>query len=211
MIGKRLGFLKNGEAGFSLTELMVTLALLLVASSATYGFLMSSQRSYLNTQLRTRAQNNARLAMDRMKRDLRVIEDPSDALEAIELAKEDEIIFYANLNNAPGPERIRYYLRESGELMKELTNPGEQAPWTYDGQAASLEVAEFVRVAAGETLFRYFDGSGTELAVSGRGLTAAQLEDVRRIEIRVAVDVDTGSDPPAYVLSSEVIPRNLRD
>jgi type II secretory pathway component PulJ len=63
----------GGEAGFTIVELVVTSAILLLIVSATMAVLVASQRATGFSSRRGQTQDDVRLAMDRLTKDLRQV------------------------------------------------------------------------------------------------------------------------------------------
>ena len=107
---------RGGEHGFSLVEVMLAMVLSLIvlgAALTTYiGFLKNGRE----TRLRADAQDVARVAMDRLSRDLRnQVSSTTPALVSLELALPNDMMFVtfdgaATGANAKGLRRVRYCL-----------------------------------------------------------------------------------------------------
>lgn len=72
---------RGGEAGFTLIELMVTLAIFTVALGFVFTFLTAAQRIFGIQQERSNANSQARLALEQIDREVRsgsVVRDPAD-------------------------------------------------------------------------------------------------------------------------------------
>ena len=70
-LSERLRLRLAGETGFSLVELIVVMAIMLVVLVAITGSFTSASRSEVNVSLRQQAQADGRLALDLLRRDLR--------------------------------------------------------------------------------------------------------------------------------------------
>lgn len=105
-------------------------------------------------------------------------------------------------------EIIRYAYNSASKYITRSTNCGPNQPFLGATNAAADTKSVLVENnAAGVPLFRYYDGSGTELAAP-----VANLQDIRMIEITLVVDMQYGDlgtgERRRVVYSTSVIPRN---
>lgn len=108
---QRIGAVTD-ERGFTLIELLVTMAIALIVFAATLNVLVNfSNDSNAMTQ-RNAAQNQARLATDRITRQLRNIASPVASPKLLERATPYDVVFQTvgipSGSNAAGTERVRY-------------------------------------------------------------------------------------------------------
>ena len=105
-------------------------------------------------------------------------------------------------------EIIRYTYNASNKMVTRSTSCGPNQPFLGATNAASNTKTVFVEnSAAGVPLFRYYDGSGAQLAAP-----VANLQDIRMIEITLVVDMQHGDlgtgERRRVIYSTSVIPRN---
>jgi prepilin-type N-terminal cleavage/methylation domain-containing protein len=123
----------RGENGFTLIEVLVTMAIALVVFGATLAAFTAFQREDVNDHKRNETQDAARTAIDRLARQLRNVVAPSTTYAgALETAEEYSIEFETvNTSNLPftseNPRhamRVRYCLDGSepdNEILREYT------------------------------------------------------------------------------------------
>lgn len=99
--------------------------------------------------------------------------------------------------------------RESKRPPPGSCSPGGQP--LLGGSVANQKTVRVINATLGLPVFRYFNGSGTEL-LPGSTLTAATMPDIRRIDITLAVETEyanpTTNQPSRIIYSSSVIVRN---
>ena len=108
------------EDGFTLVEMLVTVALSTLVFGATLTTLDVFQRQSSADQVRNETQSDARDAMDRLARDLRNVASPSSTTPgALEVAEKYEVVFETVDSSQVTPEnptnkmRVRYCLNTS--------------------------------------------------------------------------------------------------
>lgn len=136
------------QDGFTLIELLVAMALSLVVFGATLTILESYMRQSAAASKRLDAQDQARLAVDRIVRDLRNVSSPLTAPKLLERATPYDLVFQTigapSGANVSGIKRVRYCIPQDSsagsagqeELIAQAqtwttaTPPAD--PWTSD-------------------------------------------------------------------------------
>ena len=173
----------RAEAGFSLAELLASLALLGLLMAAALTGLVAGQESYGLGAARIDAQQSARIALERMAKELREAGyDPTGAgLAAVVLAEPTRVAFQRDLNGNgvvdPTRERVSYLLR--GSVLRREAGAGAQP------------IIEGVRSLA----LTYFDRAGVETT-----------DPARAAGIRIRLDV--GRRGPGALMETQVSFRN---
>ena len=183
---------RAGEAGFSLVELLVVLAVLGLVMAGALGLLDAGTRSYALGAARTEAQQAARIALERMARELRQAGyDPTGAAgPAIIAAEPTRLVFQVDANGNgvidPTSERITYLLRNDGVLRR-------------DAGAGAQPIVDGVR----RLEFAYADRAGLSTA------DPAAVHAVRiRIETGRARTAGPPGTSPGVIMETEVALRN---
>jgi len=198
----------QGEAGFSLAEILMATAISSVVLLALYLLYDINQVTFVKGEQQADLQQNARIAMDRIVRELRLAGSerqptpviPASCATAIQSATATSISFIANIDADDATERVEYTYdnasnppRVKREQWTSAAGPG--CNWSADGGAQSF--AE--RVTA--LTFAYYDSAGNP---------TASLGNIRRISVTITTqDAQTGSKAQPFTLRAEVRPRNL--
>jgi len=171
--------------GFTLAELLVALAVLGFLLAGTFSILSNGVRAYDWGARRIEAQQSARLALERMAKELRDAGyDPrSTGLAALVVAAPDRVTFQQDLNGNgivdATRERVTYLLRPGESILRRDAGGGAQP------------VIEGVR----RLRLSYVDRDG------------APTTDARRVAtIHIALEV--GVSGPTTVMETSVSPRN---
>jgi prepilin-type N-terminal cleavage/methylation domain-containing protein len=137
------------EDGFTITEMMVVVLLLSVLIGVFYSFLFGGERAARDGRNWLEANQNARLALERMSRELR------EADQILSVGGETQIEFQADLDQSGAFATVTY--------TPDITDE-EKITYTYDGGADELKVNTAVTGTASAVLasniggfrFRYF-------------------------------------------------------
>ena len=175
------------QAGMTLIELTVALALLGVFLVAALGTFASGWRGAADLDRETVRQAEARAAMDTLVADLRQAHTGDTALPPVTAVSTRAITFHSPDRAQPHHiRRIRY--RVTGTVLERSvttsTNTGAP-PWTFPAEGRWVPVADGVQAG---TIFTARDATGAATT------TAAA---VRRVEIALAVDIGRAQNATA--------------
>jgi type II secretory pathway component PulJ len=173
------------EAGHSLVELLIATARLALVMAATLSLLQSGLAASGWGSARVEAQQAARVALERMARELREAGyDPASVgINAVVVAEPARVVFQRDLNGNglidATHERVTYLLRAGESTLRRDAGGGAQP------------IAEGVRRFA----LAYFDARGAPTS------DPAQIVSIR-------IELETGRPGPQSIMASQVMLRN---
>ncbi len=194
------------ERGFSLTEMLVVLALtsiimVVLMRFATVGWTVSRE-----TRLQQAAVEDARLQLERISKSMREAQVADTGAYALVTMGPQKIEFYSDVDADETTELIRYEL-VGANLQRGVTEPTGN-PLTYN-QAANEQVsvvASSIRNGS-DQIFTYYTGDYPD---DQTALSPVDLTEVKYIQFRLVVDTNTQIDPAAIDVMSQVQLRNLK-
>ena len=197
------------QAGFTLVEMMVVVVITGLVSTALYQMLEVGSASYDRNKTQIDMQQNARVGLQTLTDDLRLVSYGKDPTQpSIHYAGPDSVTFVADIDpSSPGAEQISYFLSSSGDsdtpnptdtiLMRSVADTSGnvlvQGPQTYGVAAAGLS-------------FRWFNGSGVELA---NPVPQPELIGEMSVDLTTEAAREVDGDFPSVTLSATIYPRNL--
>lgn len=196
-------------AGFTLVELVVTIAIGGIVAAALFAFLASGQETARSRESQAEAQAALRLAVDRFARDARQAVTPDGEAPAIAALHGSQVIMYVDPRRGaeavvPRPLLVRYAL-SSDRLTREEAEPrGATAPFSYGAYGPAETLAEPV-VAAGRPVFTGLTRTGAPLSAP-----VADPSQVAVIRIDLSVAQQTGLAEGAARVATDVALRNGR-
>ncbi|MGH7409795.1 MAG: PilW family protein, partial [Candidatus Methylomirabilis sp.] len=222
----------RGQAGFSLAEILMATAISSVVLLALYLLYDINQVTFLRGEQQADLQQNARIAMDRIVRELRLAgfypENPPVippvCPTAIQSATATGIRFVADVDSDGATERVEYTrdpactpncAADPPKIRRERWLPPAGptcTSWSVAGGAKSF--AERVTTLA----FTYYDANNNCLGGAAApdcpappaAVPPGSLGNIRRISITITTqDAQTGSKAQPFTLRAEVRPRNL--
>jgi len=199
--------------GFTLVELLVAMALSLVVFGATLTILDSYLRQSNAATKRLDAQDQARLAVDRIVRDLRNVSSPLTTPKLLERATPYDVVFQTigtpSGANVSGIQRVRYCIPQdtsAGSASQEqliaqtqtwTTSTADTNPWTSDPSQTiacpDLTFAGGYRVLAQSITNRYQQTSSYPAfsfnnGLDGNSVTATDLPQISTIQVNLRVN-----------------------
>ena len=199
----------KSRAGFTLTEMMVVVAITGVVSTAMYQMLIAGQQSYEVQKSQMDMQQNARIGLQSMADDLRQVSYGKDPTQpSIYYAGPDSVAFVADLlHDHPGAEIVSFFLDPGGD--PDTPNPDDTVLMRVvsDTTGAVLVSAPQTYGVSSEGLnFRWFNGSGTEL---DNPVPRPELVGEVFVELTTTSAEPVDGEYPVLSLSATIYPRNL--
>ncbi len=183
----RGGMAHGNQSGFTLVELLVSLALFTIIVVAVATVLVPMRRSYTTQEVAAGAQQTVRLAIDFMLNDIRLagLDPIGEAGAGIEDAS--ALLFRFTVDRAPGGG-----VEANGEIdegnFERLTYawdaPTQRLRLTYDAGTSSSDTETLVDNVS-NLRFTYFDEDGNTTTVIG---------DIRSVAITMTVEEPAGRD-----------------
>jgi hypothetical protein len=184
---------RNERGQASLGEMMVTVLLLGIVMTFVYKAIDTTQYAIAGETARLANLDEARTLMAVTTKDLRTATRLMPGTSPFVSASDNDVTFYANLNNTTGgPRKIRIYVDSSSELIAQATAPdvGSVSPnYTYTGTATPRYVGRFVTNSTSPPIFTYYaQGSATPLPTP---LSAQSLLAVYSVKVTLVVRKQT--------------------
>jgi len=220
------------ERGFSLTEVLVTMIIMVIVLFSLYSLFDMTLRVFSVGNDKTEAAENARLGLEKMKREIRAA-FPYNKANA---STTDDYLFWNSTpptaGAIPSSDSITFGNDLDGDYKVETDTSTEQISYTYDSSSKTLRrtvgtgtaqpVVEFVKEVDTESpiddntplTFTYcmnYDGTDDSNDGCPTGFDVATSEgSIRVVRIKLEVSVDRGiqEQPSTQILTTDVSLRN---
>jgi Tfp pilus assembly protein PilW len=191
------------KRGFTFAEALIAAALSSFILIGLYLMYETNQVTFVKGERQTDLQQNARIALDRIVRELRVAgSDPSGVIPvggaAILVAEAGRVQFYADADSDSATERVEYSFDAAAQMIRRQL-------WTVPAgtTAGAQQLAQAVTVLT----FAYYDGANILLPSP---VPAGSLGSIRRVSVSVTTaDTVTGQLRQPFIVQADVRPRNL--
>jgi type II secretory pathway pseudopilin PulG len=224
--------LMKKSAGFTLVEIMVSIAIGMVVILAIYAAVATGQRSTVSIERKVVAHQDTRAALELMTLEIQMASfNPTYApgpwvtpgacgtlsanqnYRGIQAASATSITIETDINEngviGDANEVVTYSYDAANQYITRSTNCGNNQPFLGDNPAENRPRAVRVINTAAVPVFRYFNAQGAEIAAAG---LPAGIPNIARIDIVLWVeteDVDASSNQRRrMVYSTNIIPRN---
>jgi len=221
------------KKGFTLVELMISIAVGMIIMLAVYGAMEMAQRSSISVANKITTQQDERSVLDLMAMEIRMasynprnaaatwgtipacaqmgLGAPVTALKGIQRANRNTIIAAMDLNNTGvigdgSNEYLMYSYDGVSTISRNVSCGGNQAILGGTGTGTNVRNA-----ASGLFLFRYFDRLDNDITAAVEA-SQSQIANIRRILITVVADTEqndpNSQQPRRMIYSTNVIVRN---
>lgn len=210
---RRLRQLMRGhDGGFTLPELLVSMALLMVVSGIVVSSVVAIDRALVKDQAAGQNLNIASVGINRVAKNIRAgmeIQQPNAAnLPAFAQIGPETLTVYASLG--PIPTKITYSVNAGRQLIetRTLADAASGPYWTFTGTALTTIVASQIPTGTPQPLFTFDDANGTPLA-SQSSTDPAVLATVKSVTISMTVNSNPAQGFPSSTLVNTVVLPNL--
>ena len=189
------------ERGFTLAEALIASALGSLVLIGLYLMYETNQVTFTKGERQTDIQQNARIGLDRIVRELRLAgSDPSSIIgggTAILVAEASRVQFYADVDSNSSTDRVEYSFDAAAQTIR-------REFWSGNGASGG---AQPLALAVTALTFAYYDGANNLLPSP---IAPGSLGSIRRVSVTVTTaDTVTGQLPQPFTVQADVRPRNL--
>ena len=196
------------QNGFTLIELLMGMTIfvfLLAGVLALQQLLMQGEEFGVSTAFTIESAQNS---LQNLVQELRNARQADNGAYPLQLADDQEIIFFSNADNDADIERIRYFL-DGTDLKKGAIEP-QGFPVQYPTQNEVIKtIANYVQNAS-NPIFFYYNQNWPADTVNNPLSTPAQLSNVSLVKIEVRINAEPDHPEREYVLEPFVQIRMLK-
>lgn len=197
------GILNTHTRGMTLIETVVWISITLSAMLAITTSVQYFYRTNSYTVEQASAITSAQRGIESMVKTIREAAYASDGAYPIIALATSSISFYADIDDDPFIERLRFFI-QNGALYRGLIDPTGDPP-VYTNPETVSQVSEYVRnVEQSTDVFRYYDLDGNIMT------DLSDITELRFVETTVIVNINPNRMPNQFTLRSTAALRNLR-
>lgn len=198
------------EDGFTLIEVLVSISILLMIGSSVITFERSVLTNSKVLQAELNSQQQVRRTLATFVSNVRGATQSATGGYAIESAGTSTLTFYANIDNDPLIERVRYFIATS-TLMRGVIKPVGTAYLTSN-ESITRVVSDVANVSS-SPVFVYYDKAYDGFTSSSTDPLPIPINTpaIRLIQIVLTVNPNGVRSPAMQTYSTEVSIRNLKD
>jgi len=200
-----IGNYSQSESGFTLIEVLVSAAIMVILGVAFLGLqyiLSENQTSAWKNYLSIESANGA---VSTFTKELRSANQSETGSYPLEVANDQEIIFYSDYDYDGVAERVRYTLSGT-DLMKGIIEPTGD-PLTYNLASESVRNLTNIIRNGTDPMFYYYNSDWPSDTTNNPLTLTYRISDTR--EIKLILSVNPNTDDNNYILEGSVKVRML--
>jgi prepilin-type N-terminal cleavage/methylation domain-containing protein len=198
---------RQSPRGFTLIEMLVTLAIATVLAVFAAGFMRDI--IIFDSELRgiLMAQDDARRTFKLMVKEIRLINFADNGAYPITQAETTSFIFYSDVNGDGRAERLRYFLSGTTLYRGYIAPVGTPPVYSTGGEVVTSIATNLDNGAT--PIFTYYDSSydGTSAPLA----TPVTIFSIRLVKLTIIVNKNAIRAPSNQTYSTQVSLRNLKD
>ncbi len=198
--------LKNN--GFTLLEITVATSIFIILILAWFDFSINSYQSASFGQDQIEAIRLAQKGVDIMAKEIREASIAENGSYPLELAGDQEIIFYSDIDQDVYTERVRYTLNGTN-LEKGIIEPSGN-PLDYTGTEEITIISTHVRNDS-IPIFTYYNGDYPYDTENNPLPAPARLIETKLLHVFLRINIDPIRAPKDFDLETDVQLRNLKN
>ena len=199
----------NSQFGFTLVEVLVGIVLIMVLGLAIFGLQTILNRNQTWIWKNYLSINQANSIVETLARELRTARTGDNGAFALEVAYDQEIRFYSDIDFDGETEKVRYSLSGT-ELVKGVIEPVGY-PVTYP-EANEKEVSLTNIVRNGDTpIFYYYNGDWPEDLENNPLSIPVRLSDTKLMRLYLRLNAEVYQEDKDYILESYIQIRMLKE
>ena len=196
------------QNGFTVMEVLLALTIFIVLILGFNTFVIRGYRSITFGSEQIDAIREAENGVELLTRELREASTAEDGSYALELAGDQEIIFYSDIDQDVSTERVRYTLN-GNTLEKGVTEPTGD-PLTYNTANEVVTTAVKYVNNGSVPIFTYYNQDYPYDTTNNPLPAPARLIDTKLINVRLIINVTPLVVPNDFDVQSDVQLRNLK-
>lgn len=177
----------TSDVGLTVTELLVVLVLIGIVMSTAYFILSAGYRMTDQIEARDVASTQARIAIERVTRELRQARELSEGAGVFADAQPRRCSFYVDLNHDQVPERITYYVQGKVLYRSQAVATGSIPPYAFGPESGASAVIESVKGGWNGNVFTYYDNADPADEVS-----SGHPEDISAVALKLVSEGSAG-------------------
>lgn len=200
----------SNNRGFTLIEVLITSVIFSMVITTAYFFWQFFNENYQFTLEQSQNLDESYNALTRIVRELREIETAQGGSFELELTHDQELIFYADVDQDNISERIRYWL-DTTNLKRGITEPSGD-PIIYDSNNESVSIIAKNIANNLDPIFYYYNNEWPQDTINNPLAIGERLLSTKLITVTISVKADIENlrqDP--VMLSQSVSLRRLKN
>ncbi len=188
--------------GITFIESLIWVAVFMIAMMALIVSLLSFYRANVYTLEQAQAVSDARRSVEGLVQTIREADYSGQGAYPLVAIATSSVTFYADVDQDPHTERVRYFL-DGSSLKRGIVDPVGDPP-AYTAAEEVTTVSPYIRnVLQQVDMFHFYDAAGAEVT------NMTQVTDVRFVRMDIIVNVSPDRLPNELTVRSSATLRNI--
>ncbi len=205
---------RERDEGFTLAELLVTIALTALLTTIVLMFVTTMSKAFTRDRAASDSSMVASVGMNELTRVIRsgttLRTTASNNAPVFVAATDNEVTLYAYIDTSASlvkPVKVKFSIDSQRRLIEtRWAATTSAAPWTFAATAYSTRTVARSIPAGSDALFTYLDASSNALSTK-TAFTEAQLRTIAAVQVTLTVQADqTGRAKPVRLQNAVGIP-----
>ena len=201
---KNIKKFKKQNAGFTLLEIIVVMAIFTVLTLISSDYIIQGFRSITFGYEQNIAVENARKVINQMIEEIREASQSDLGSYLLSAVEPQNFSFYSNIDSDADTEKVRYFL-DNNIFKKGVIEPAGSPLEYLAGSEVVTEVAQYINNQS-DPIFNYYDTNNQLIADP-----PANISDIRLVNISLKINVTPATAPQDYYVNANIQIRNLKD
>ena len=200
--------IQNNQKGVTMLEIIIAVTIFAVIVIAWNNLIISTYKSSTFGQDQLEAVKQAQRGIEQMTREIREMSTAENGAYPLELAGDNELIFYSDIDQDVLTERVHYYINSS-TLYRGIVEPTGD-PLSYDTNNESVSVLASYINNSSTPMFSYFNDQYPFDTANNPLPAPTRLIDTKLMHIFLRINIEPTRAPNDFDVESDIQIRNLK-
>jgi prepilin-type N-terminal cleavage/methylation domain-containing protein len=201
--------MKRINGGFTLVEVMISSVIMVVLAASVMGLSYIVSNSQLTAINSYTAVEEANAIISSITAEVRTAEQSATGAYPLEVADDNEIVFYSDIDYDGVVERVRY-TATGKRLEKGVVDP-TGVPLLYDLATEKVTTrTEYLDDSSATPVFLYFNGDWPTDTANNPLLSGSRLSNTRLLRVTIKMRMMSDTTQDTFTLETHVQPRTLK-
>jgi len=198
----------NNQFGFSMLEVVIAVTIFAIIIIAWNNLIIGTYKSSSFGQEQLEAIRQAQKGIEQITKEIREMSTSANGAYALELAGDNELIFYSDIDQDVLTEKIHYYISETNLYRSVIEPSGNPLVYNSDDAVTTI-LAQYINNSS-TPMFTYYNGDYPFDTVNNPLPAPARLIETKLMHIFLRINITPERAPNDFDVESDIQLRNLK-
>ena len=200
--------IKNNQKGVTILEILVAVTIFAIMVIAWNNLIIKTYKSSSFGQEQLEAIRQAQKGIEQMTREIREMSTAENGAYPLELAGDNELIFYSDVDQDVLTERVRYYISSSTLYRATVDPTGDPLDYDLNNENTTI-LASYINNSS-TPMFTYFNDQYPFDTENNPLPAPTRLIETKLMHIFLRINIEPSRAPNDFDVESDVQIRNLK-